>query len=42
MLIDGQNSGESIDRWGWMPPPGSIMTPYRINGGVGPGAPSSI
>ncbi len=44
MLIDGENERQMHDaiRLHWMNDQPSHLTPYRINGAVGPGAPSSI
>jgi hypothetical protein len=44
MLIDSENERQMHDaiRRFWMNDQPSHLTPYRINGGVGPGAPSSI
>jgi hypothetical protein len=44
MLIDSENERQMHDaiRRFWMNDQPSHLTPYRIQGGVGPGAPSSI
>jgi hypothetical protein len=44
MLIDSENERQMHDaiRRFWMNDQPSHLTPYRINGGVGPGPPSSI